>query len=477
MTHHLPGGGVFWVYRARSPVPPRLPDFATPRSVCYLAAVAAGAYPLRRPPDVWSPGAPAPPGSCYWLVASGTRVGWRGGCLVLGLVRGAVRLFSFRGCSPLVVCARRWRPVRGAWASAGFCVFPVSRFPPRVSCAVFGGPSRPGVPGSRSLIRHSMRSVRSTGSVRLPFWSSPRALCVYVRPHSRGFRAPCSIPRFVWRGYLARSRCWALVGPFHAVRAPPRVLPPSPAPFGLLGGGSLPGPFPPSWLGAACSPWGGCGRGDPSRTPPRALLRAGFARYAGDKRVPQGGRLLPGCGGSGVGRSPSPDHSSFRACGRGPLPTGCGCRGCGRGDLSSTLQRALLRAGFARRGGGRRVPKEGRLLPGYGASGVGRSPTPGHSSFWACGRGRLPTGCGCGGCGRGNLSPTPLRALLRAGSARREGGTRVPRGGRRLPGRPGGGALPPPTIHPFGRAAGAHYPLAVGAGSKKKSLPCLSWRA
>ena len=32
-------------------------------------------------------------------------------------------------------------------------------------------------------------------------------------------------------------------------------------------------------------------------------------------------------------------------------------------------------------------------------------------------------------------------------------------------GRPGSGALPPPTTHPFGRAAGAHYPLVVGAGS------------
>ena len=39
----------------------------------------------------------------------------------------------------------------------------------------------------------------------------------------------------------------------------------------------------------------------------------------------RGGRLLPGCGASGVGRSPIPDHPSFRACGQGPLPTGRGC--------------------------------------------------------------------------------------------------------------------------------------------------------
>ena len=79
--HLLPGGGVPLVQKAQSPVPPRLPRFATPRSVHQFAAVAAGAYPPRRPPNAWSPGAPAPPGPCYWLVASGTPLGWRGGCL------------------------------------------------------------------------------------------------------------------------------------------------------------------------------------------------------------------------------------------------------------------------------------------------------------------------------------------------------------------------------------------------------------
>ena len=80
-THLLPVGGVPRVHRARTPVLPRLPRFATPRSVHQFAAVAAGAYPLRRPPNAWSPGEPAPPGPCYWLVASGTPLGWRRGCL------------------------------------------------------------------------------------------------------------------------------------------------------------------------------------------------------------------------------------------------------------------------------------------------------------------------------------------------------------------------------------------------------------
>ena len=108
----------------------------------------------------------------------------------------------------------------------------------------------------------------------------------------------------------------------------------------------------------------------------------------------------------------------------------------------------------------------GCLLPVCGASGVGRSPTPDLSSVRACVRGPLPSGCGCGGCGHADPSPTPQRALLRAGFARSGSGMRVPGGGASClgVGRPGSGALPPPTSRSFGRAAGAHCPLAVGAG-------------
>ena len=111
-------------------------------------------------------------------------------------------------------------------------------------------------------------------------------------------------------------------------------------------------------------------------------------------------------------------------------------------------------------------PRGRRPLPGCGASGVRRSPTHDRPSFWACGRGPLPTGCGCGGCGRGVPSPTPQRALLRAGSARSGGGKRAPRRGTSCLGvrRPGSGTLPTPTARPLGRAARAHYPLAVGGG-------------
>ena len=236
----------------------------------------------------------------------------------------------------------------------------------------------------------------------------------------------------------------------------------------------------------------------------------------------QGGRLLPGCGASGVGRSPTPDcPPSGRAVGAHyPLAVGAG--GCGRGDLSPTPQRALLRAGFARCGGGTRVPgggvsclgvgrpgsgalptptacplgglpgptthwlwvwggagvgtchqphsarwlcalwgrhegaRGGRLLPGCGASGVGRSPTPDCPPSGRAVGARYPLTVGAGGCGRGDLSPTPQRALLRAGFARCGGGTRVPGGGVSClgVGRPGSGALPPPTACPLGGLPG-----------------------
>ena len=190
MTHLLPGGGVPRVHGARSPVPSRLPHFATPRSVRHLATVVAGAYPLRRPPDAWSPGLPAPPGPCYWLVASGSPMGWRGGCLAAGLVRSTVCYYCLGGCSTLVVCARRSRQVWGVGAGAGSRFSPWAPPCPRVPRGACCGLSRPGVPSLRLPVRHSMRSVRSAGSVRLPFGSAPRVCCVCVRSCSRGVRAP-----------------------------------------------------------------------------------------------------------------------------------------------------------------------------------------------------------------------------------------------------------------------------------------------
>ena len=236
--HLLPGGRVPRVHRARSPVCPRLPLFATPRSVHHLAAVSAGAYPARCPPNAWSPGVPVPPGPCYWLVASGTPVGWRRGCLAVGLVRGAVRHYCLGSCSALVVCARRSRTVRGGRGRCpALCLPP---FPP--SCPAFPALCVAGRPVRVSLILARWYAIpcdlcvpRSRSGYPSGF---PRGsfLCVCT-PALAASAPPLPLPGLVWRAHLARSRCWALVGPFQAVCAPPRVLPLSRALFGLLGGG------------------------------------------------------------------------------------------------------------------------------------------------------------------------------------------------------------------------------------------------
>ena len=335
---------------------------------------------------------------------------------------------------------------------------------------------------------------------------------------------------------------------------------------------------------------GGCGRGDPSPTPQRALLSAGFACCGGGTNTPgggasclgvgrpgsgalppptarplgglpgptthwlwlrggigvgtrhrshsvrycelalravgaaqgrPGGRLLPGCGTSGVGRSPTSYCPPSRRAAGTHYPLAVGAEGCGRGDPSPTPQHALLQAGFACCGGVTRAPgggpsclgvgrpgsgalppptarplgglpgptthslwvpggagvgtchqphsarscvlwgrhegaRGGRLLPGCGASGVGRSPTPDCPPSGRAAGAHYPLAEGARGCGRGDLSPTPQHALLLAGFARCGGGMRVPGGGASClgVGRLGSGALPPPTARPLGGLPG-----------------------
>ena len=177
--------------RGSEPVPPRLPHFAIPRSVPHLATVVAGAYPLRLPPDVWSPGLLALPGPCYWLIASGTPIGWRGGCLFARLVYFASFLASVAvrdaGCP-----ARVSRPFACRYA------VPCGLYIPRTRLCCPSGPRRVSV--SRVC---------------------DRALLAYT---------PSPAPGSVWRVHYVRFSCRALVGPFQAVFASLRFLPRSRAP-------------------------------------------------------------------------------------------------------------------------------------------------------------------------------------------------------------------------------------------------------
>ena len=95
-------------------------------------------------------------------------------------------------------------------------------------------------------------------------------------------------------------------------------------------------------------------------------------------------------------------------------------------------------------GGGASYLAVGR--PGSGAL------LPRLPALWAGCRGPLPTGCGCGGVqAEGPVTNPRARALARCG-----GGMRVPGAGASClgVGRPGSGALPPPTARPLGGLPG-----------------------
>ena len=137
-----------------------------------------------------------------------------------------------------------------------------------------------------------------------------------------------------------------------------------------------------------------------------------------------------------------------------------------RGPVTNPTARALaswLCALWGRheaaRGGGASCLGVGR--PGSGAL---RPPTT--CPFGRAAGVHYPLAVGAGAAGTGTChqphSARSCELALRAGG----GGMRVPGGGASClgVGRPGTGALPAPTSRPFGRAAGAHYPLAVGAG-------------
>ena len=173
---------------------------------------------------------------------------------------------------------------------------------------------------------------------------------------------------------------------------------------------------------------------------------------------------------------------------RGQLPTGCGCGGVRAwGPVTDPTARTLaswLCALWERHEGAR----GGRLLPGCGASGVGRSPIPDCPPSRRAARAHYPLAVGAGGCGRGDPSPTPQRSLFRAGFARCGGGMWVPGGGTSClgVGSPGSGALPPPTARPLGGLPGPTTDwlwVRGGAGVRTRHQPdsadsCeLAWRA
>ena len=192
MTHLLPGGRVPGVHRARSPVPPRLPHFASPRSVHHLAVVAAGDYQPRCSPYAWSIGVPAPPGPCYCLSPmghpwAGAEAAWpRGWCVA------PCATTALAGALPLSYV----RPARGRFRRGwGRCrVLCLPRFPlpaPRfLRCVWRAVPS--GCPSS-SLAGTPFHAVCALGGLGpVALLVLPGVLCVCVPSRSRGVHPPPS---------------------------------------------------------------------------------------------------------------------------------------------------------------------------------------------------------------------------------------------------------------------------------------------
>ena len=246
-----------------------------------------------------------------------------------------------------------------------------------------------------------MRGVRAWGPVTNP---TARALASWLCALWGVRRAPG-----------ADISCLGVGRPGSGARSPPTARP-----FGRAAGADYP-----QHVSA-----GAVGVGTRHQPTARALASWLCARSGWHEGAKEG-CLLPGFGASGVGRSPTPDRSSFGACCRGPLPTGCGCGGRGRRDPSPAPTRALLRAGFAHCGGGKRAPGGGRLLPGYGPPGAGALPPPTARPFWRVARAHYPLAVGAGvvrvGTGHRPHSARSCELALRAVVAAR--------------GRPGGAPL------------------------------------
>ena len=168
-------------------------------------------------------------------------------------------------------------------------------------------------------------------------------------------------------------------------------------------------------------------------------------------RVPGRGASCLGVGRPGSGALPTP---TARPLGGLPGPTTHWLRV--RGDAGVGTRHQPHKARSCVLWGRHEGARGGRLLPGCGASGVGGSPSPDCPSSGRAAGAHYPLAVGAGGCGRGDTSRTPQRALLRAGFARCGGVTRAPGGGASClgVGRPGSGALQPQTARPPGGLLG-----------------------
>ena len=183
--------------------------------------------------------------------------------LRVGALRSAP-LLPLRVQCPVRVCAVL---EAGSGGSGRYLVSGLSHFPlhaPRVPRCVWRAvPSGCPLPSLAGTPFHAVCAFRELGPIAL-LVAPACPLCVCALPLPRCLLPPP--PWVVCRAHLARLRHWALVEPFHRVRAPLRVLPWSLALSGVLLG-VVRSRFPPTWLGAVGPPrgwWKGVPGGAPS---------------------------------------------------------------------------------------------------------------------------------------------------------------------------------------------------------------------
>ena len=251
-----------------------------------------------------------------------------------------MRHYCLGGCSAPSVCARHSRPVRGVRAGTWCCVSLISPFSSCVFRAACGGPSCPGVPYPRSLVRHSTRCVHSARIGLVAFRvvpTCPLRVCALALP-----RRP--LPPLLG-GVACAPRAVPALG---AGRAVPRGPCPS----------VCPAPVP-------CSVWRAWGGGGPVLVPPYWAWGCGGGGRASPGGVPS--TVSRGVWGQALPLSRLPAH--WAGC-WGPLSTCCG-RGCaGVGALLCPLG---LHALWGLRAAGQ---VRGVRVPGGGLGGGGVRRTP-----------------------------------------------------------------------------------------------------
>ena len=381
-------------------------------------------------------------------------------------------LLPWRVQCPVRVCAAL---AAGSGGSGRYLVLCLSRFPhpaPRVPRCLWGAvPSGCSLPSLAGTPFHAVCAFRVLGPVALLVVPAcPLRVCALALP-----RRPLPHPL---GGVACAPRAVPALGAGRAVpRGPCPSACPAPVPCSVwrAWGGAVRSRFPPNWLllrGASevrRSPSPDCpptGRAVGVRYP--RAVGAGVWVW-GRNTCPFGVHALWGLraarvvwwGGVPGGGWPAtvvrsvwcqalslPRPPVLWAGCRGPLPSGCGCGGVRAwGPITNFTERAL--ASWLCALWGRHEGARGGAPPAWVWGVRGRALShPRVPALWAGCWGPLPIGCWCGGVRAwGPVTNPTARALACCG-----GGMRVPGGGASClgVGRPGSGALPPPSARPLG---------------------------